>query len=115
MIDYNNLEEIKVFYEVKYSSITKVNVTSTTYYTDSAGSHTLVESEYEDFGSRSVNLITNLVEGAFEMRFEDRFVTTDVRRAIKLALKEFKKTDNYIDAIPILFKGYYEEYPELFI
>ena len=117
MIDYNNLKDIKVFYEVKQAEITKVNVTSTSYYTDSAGRNNLVELEYDDFGSRSVNLITNLVAEAFEMNFDGRFITTDVRRAIKIALNEFKKEKRYdfIDVIPILYKEYYEEYPELFI
>jgi len=115
LTDYNSLDEILVFYEVRQTTLTKIHVTNTSYYTDSAGNHNLVELEYDDFGPRSVNLIKNLLEDRFEMRYEDRFVTTDVKRAIKLALIAFKKSNHNINSLPDFFKEYYVEYPELFL
>lgn len=112
---YNSLDEIPLFYEVKSAVVTEIIVISTSYYTDSAGHHNLVELEYDDFGPRSVNLIKNLMENTFEMRYEDRFITTDVRRAIRIALASYKRGDTTHDSLPECFKGYYNEYPELFL
>jgi len=112
---YNNLGEIPIFYEVKNAIVTEIKVTRTSYYTDSAGTHNLVELEYDDFGRRSVNLIKNLIENTFEMRFENRFITTDVRRAIRIALASYKRGDTKYDSLPECFETYYDEYPELFL
>ncbi len=117
MDDYNSLTEITEFYSVFEALITVTPVTRTMYYTDSSGGHNLVELEYEDFGSRSVNML-NHQDGSFEMRFENRFVTTDLRKAIKVAVKGYKtlalKHSMKID-MESYFHKYYNDFPELFL
>lgn len=118
MKDYSKCNEITEFYSVFEALITKTDVTRTMYYTDSNGSHNLVELEYEDFGPRSVNMIANLVDNTFEMRFENRFVTTDLRKAIKVAVKGYKTLalkHSMKQDLKAYFHKYYDDFPELFL
>ena len=118
MTDYNKLTEIKVFYSVFEALITETKVTNVSYFTDSSGNNNLVEVEYDDFGSRTVNMVANLSTNTFEMNFDKRFVTTDLRRAIKVAVKGYKTLAlryQMEQDLQTYFVKYYTDYPELFL
>lgn len=118
MEDYSKFEEITEFYSVFEALITKVDVTATKYYTDSAGTHNLIELEYEDFGSMSVNMRASRVDDSFEMNFTNRFVTTNLRKALKVAVKGYKSLalkHEMKQDMETYFRHYYEDFPEMFI
>jgi hypothetical protein len=110
-----------MFYTVYEALVTETKVISASYFTDSAGSHNLVELEYEDFGSITTTILREDY-GAFKMRFEMqtgiKYYTTDVRDAVKMAVKGYKNMalkHNMKQSMETYYHKYYDEYPELFI
>jgi len=115
---YSNFEEIKVFYTVFEALIIEKNVLSASHFTDSSGNNDLVELENEDFGLRNINMVYDKNKKSFEMQFNDKYVTTDLRNAIKVAVKGYKTlalTHEMKQGLETYFSKYYTDYPELMI
>ena len=121
LIDYNTLKDLQEFnavYEVHEALITERIVRSTSYYTDSAMQHTLVELEFDDFGSRTVNLMKSEDGINYQMRFQEKYVTTDIKMAVKEAVKGYKLlTEKKVmkQSLTSYFGKFAEKYPELMI
>ena len=117
MKDYSNFEEIELFYSVYGSVIIETNTTSTTYYTDSSGYHDLVELEC-DYQGVIINLKRTNEGDSFEMFFPERYVTSDIRKALKIAIKAYKKdvlNGSRKEDATIYFREYFDLYPEMFL
>ena len=105
-------------YNVVDSIIETHNIIDFKTYTDSSFENTLGEITYDDFGIVQVSLVSQDDGESFQMGFKNRFVTTDIRNAIKVAVKGYKTlTIEGVNVIPLVehFSEYIEKYPEYFV
>jgi hypothetical protein len=115
LVDYKN---IVVFYTVFEALITEIEVIDSIYFSDNDGSNKLVELEYMEFGRPSTVILNCVNEDLFEIHTINTFITTDLRSALKVAVKGYKtlalkrpiKQD-----MEKYFHKYYNDFPEVFI